>query len=229
MMWLLACCSAAFSQSPPSSLGSGATAAPAATVPATEATAVPTASGAGAAATLPLAKSPTPTAAVPATVPDGYKLRPGDMLQVAVWKETDLQADVLIRPDGGITFALAGDLQAAGYTVAELTDILQARIRKFIPDAVVTVAVKTAGGNRVYVIGKVQRPGDFPLIGPIDVMQALTLAGGATPFADMNSIRILRRDGDRQISIKFRYGDILHGRRLEENILLKNGDTVVVP
>jgi polysaccharide export outer membrane protein len=166
----------------------------------------------------------------PAPLPaDSYKLRPGDMLQVSVWKETDLQADVLIRPDGGITFALAGDLQAAGHTVAELTDMLQTKIRKFIPDAVVTVSVKAAGGNRVYVIGKVNRPGDFPLIGPIDVMQALTLAGGATPFADTNSIRILRRDGDRQISISFHYGDISRGRKLEQNILLKNGDTVVVP
>ena len=160
---------------------------------------------------------------------DGYKLRPGDMLQISVWKETDLQSDVLIRPDGGITFALAGEVQAAGHTVAELTSMLETRIRKFIPDAVVTVSVKAAGGNRVYVIGKVNRPGDFPLIGPIDVMQALTLAGGATPFADTNSIRILRREGDRQISIAFHYGDIERGRKLDQNILLKNGDTVVVP
>jgi polysaccharide export outer membrane protein len=184
-------------------------------------------------AAFPADAAPPPVAAAPAaaTTPadGGYVLRPGDMLQVSVWKETDLQSDVLIRPDGGMTFALAGDLQAAGHTVAELTAILETRIRKFIPDAVVTVAVKAAGGNRVYVIGKVNRPGDFPLIGPIDVMQALTLAGGATPFADTNSIRILRREGDRQISISFRYGDILRGRKLEENILLKNGDTVVVP
>lgn len=160
----------------------------------------------------------------------GYLLRPGDMLQVSVWKETDLQSDVLIRPDGGISFALAGELQAAGHTVAELTAMLEERIHKFIPDAVVTVAVKAAGGNRVYVIGKVNRPGDFPLIGPIDVMQALTLAGGATPFADTNHIRILRRGGPTgQTSIRFRYGDIAHGRHLDQNILLQNGDTVVVP
>jgi polysaccharide biosynthesis/export protein len=160
---------------------------------------------------------------------DGYKLRPGDILLVSVWKETDLQGEVLIRPDGGMSFALAGELQAAGHTVAELTSMLEARIRKFIPDAVVTVAVKTAGGNRVYVIGKVNRPGDFPLTGPIDVMQALSLAGGATPFADTNGIRILRRDGGHESSIRFRYGDIAHGRRLDQNILLQNGDTVVVP
>jgi polysaccharide export outer membrane protein len=160
---------------------------------------------------------------------DGYKLRPGDTLVVSVWKETDLQAEVLVRPDGGLSFALAGEVQAAGHTVAELTSMLEIKIRKYIPDAVVTVAVKAAAGNRVYVIGKVNRPGDFPLIGPIDVMQALTLAGGATPFADTNQIRILRREGDHQASIHFRYSDISRGRRLDQNILLKNGDTVVVP
>ncbi len=160
---------------------------------------------------------------------DHYALRPGDVVQISVWKETDLQADVLIRPDGGISFPLAGSLQAAGHTVAELTAELETRIRKFIPDAVVTVTVKNAAGNRIYVLGKVNRPGDFPLIGPIDVMQALTLAGGATPFADLNGIRILRREGEHQTSIRFRYGDISRGRKLDQNILLQNGDTVVVP
>jgi polysaccharide export outer membrane protein len=159
----------------------------------------------------------------------GYVLQPGDVLQVAVWKETDLTAEVLVRPDGGISFPLAGELPAAGQTVAGLTAMLEQRIRKFEPDAVVTVVVKTASGNRVYVIGKVNRPGEFPLIGPIDVMQALSLAGGATPFADTNGIRILRREGKRQSSITFRYNDVERGRRLEQNILLQSGDTVVVP
>jgi polysaccharide export outer membrane protein len=162
-------------------------------------------------------------------ITDGYNLRPGDVLQVSVWKETDLQAEVLIRPDGGMTFPLAGELEAAGHTVAELTSMLESRIRKYIPDAVVTVTVKTIAGNRIFVIGKVNRPGDFPLMGPLDVMQALTLAGGATAFADLNAIRVLRRDGDHQISIKFRYSEVASGHRLDQNIVLKNGDTVVVP
>jgi len=160
---------------------------------------------------------------------DGYKLRAGDLLQVSVWKETDLQGEVLVRPDGGISFALAGELEAAGRTVAELTTLLETRIRRFIPDAVVTITVKAAAGNRIYVIGKVNKPGDFPLIGPIDVVQALALAGGATPFADTNAIRILRRDGERQTSVPFHYRDLERGRKLSQNILLKNGDTVVVP
>jgi polysaccharide export outer membrane protein len=170
----------------------------------------------------------TALGAGPAPV-DGYLLRPGDLLLVSVWKESDLQSEVLIRPDGGISFALAGELQAAGHTVDELTRMLETRVRKYIPDAVVTVSVKTVLGNRVYVIGKVNRPGDFPLSGPIDVMQALSLAGGATPFANTNGIRVLRRNGDHQIAIAFHYSDIEHGRKLDQNILLQSGDTVVVP
>src|ERR1700704_2084757 len=100
-----------------------------------------------------------PTAIQPVTSP-GYLLQPGDILQVAVWKETELTAEVLIRPDGGMSFPLAGELQAAGHTVAELTGMLEKRIRKYEPDAVITVGVKAAAGNRVYVIGKVVRAGD---------------------------------------------------------------------
>src|SRR5271167_405019 len=116
----------------------------------------------------------------------GYRLQPGDLLQVVVWKETDLQSEVLIRPDGGISFALAGDLPAAGSTTDELRAELQTRVRRLIPDAVVTVSVKAANGNRVYVIGKVNKPGDFALNRPIDVMQAISLAGGVTPFASVD-------------------------------------------
>jgi polysaccharide export outer membrane protein len=162
-------------------------------------------------------------------VANGYKLQPGDLLQVVVWKETDLQSEVHIRPDGGISFALAGDLQAAGHTTDELRAELESRVRRLIPDAVVTVQVKQAAGNRVFVIGKVNHPGDFALNRPIDVMQALSLAGGATPFADTNKIRVLHREGPRQTSARFRYGDVSRGRHLEQNILLQSGDTVVVP
>lgn len=162
-------------------------------------------------------------------VPADYQLHAGDTLQVVVWKEPDLQQEVLVRPDGGLTFPLAGDLPAAGHTVAELTKMLEERIRKYVPEAVVTVSVKSAGGSQVFVIGKVNHPGGFPLIGPLDVMQAISLAGGSTPFADLNGIRILRRNGGNQTSIPFRYGDVQRGRHLEQNILLNSGDTVVVP
>ena len=161
--------------------------------------------------------------------PPGYKLQPGDVLQVVVWKETDLQSEVLIRPDGGISFPLAGDLQAAGLTTDQLRLALEGRVRKLIPDAVVTVSVKAPNGNQIFVIGKVNKPGDFPLLRPTDVMQALSLAGGTTPFANTNKIRVLHRDGSRQTSIRFRYGDVAKGRHLDQNVLLQSGDTVIVP
>jgi len=162
-------------------------------------------------------------------VTDGYRLQPGDVLQVVVWKETDLQSEIVIRPDGGISFPLAGDVQAAGRTTDELRAELEKRVRKLVPDAVVTVLVKIANGNRVYVIGKVNRPGDFALNRPIDVMQAISLAGGLTPFASENRIRVLHREGQRQVSIRFRYDDVAKGHHLEQNILLQSGDTVIVP
>ena len=161
--------------------------------------------------------------------PSSYKLQPGDILQVVVWKETDLQSEVLIRPDGGISFALAGDVQAAGRSTDELRQELENRVRRLVPGAVVTVAVKAVAGNRVFVIGKVNKPGDFALNRPIDVLQALSLAGGTTPFADRNAIRVLRREGNRQLSMRFHYGEVAKGRHLEQNVLLQSGDTVVVP
>lgn len=163
------------------------------------------------------------------TVDATYLVQPGDTLQITVWKEQDLQAEVLVRPDGGLNFPLAGEIAAAGHTVEDIRKTLQSRLTKYIPDPVVTVLVKKTDGSRIFVVGKVNRPGDFPLNRPLDVMQALSLAGGATPYADVNGIRILRRDGTRQEEFRFRYDDIRRGKNLSQNILLHSGDTVVVP
>ena len=158
-----------------------------------------------------------------------YLVQPGDTLQVAVWKEQELQGEILVRPDGGMSFPLAGEIEAAGHTVEELRKVLQTRLTKYIPDPVVTVVVKKADGSRIFVVGKVNRPGDFIMFRPIDVMQALSLAGGATPYADVNGIRILRREGTQQQVFHFRYDDVRRGKDLAQNILLHSGDTVVVP
>lgn len=158
-----------------------------------------------------------------------YQIQPGDVLQISVWKETDLQAEVLVRPDGGISFPLAGDMHVEGSTIAEISQALGDRIKKYIPDPVVTVATKTIGGNHVYVVGKVNRPGEFPFSRPVDVMQALSLAGGTTPFAALSDIRILRRENGKQVAIRFDYTDIEDGKALDKNIQLQSGDTVVVP
>jgi polysaccharide export outer membrane protein len=165
----------------------------------------------------------------PAPVDAAYLVQPGDSLQISVWKEQDLQGEYLVRPDGGLTFPLAGDIETGGHTVEEIRKVLQSRLVKYIPDPVITVAVKATTGSRIFVVGKVNRPGDFPLIRPIDVMQALSLAGGTTPFADVDGIRILRRQGEHQQVFRFRYDDVRRGRALSQNILLQSGDTVVVP
>jgi polysaccharide export outer membrane protein len=169
------------------------------------------------------------TFAISAEKPEPYRIQPGDVLTVSVWKEKDLQDDVLVRPDGGMSFPLAGDQEAAGLTVEELRQAMISRLSKYIPDPVVTIMVKGIGGNRIYVVGKVNRPGEFPFSRPLDVMQSLSLAGGATSFAEINDIVILRRENGKQVSIAFRYEEVSRGRRLDQNILLRSGDTVVVP
>jgi polysaccharide export outer membrane protein len=162
-------------------------------------------------------------------VDPAYIVQPGDTLTISVWKEQDLQGEILVRPDGGLTFPLAGDVQAAGHTVEDIRKTLQSRLTKYIPDPVVTVVVKRTDGSRVFVVGKVNRPGDFALNRPIDVMQALSIAGGTTPFASVNDIRILRREGGSEQVFRFRYDDVRRGKNLSQNILLHSGDTVVVP
>jgi polysaccharide export outer membrane protein len=163
------------------------------------------------------------------SVDASYLVQPGDSLAITVWKEQDLQGEFLVRPDGGLTFPLTGNIEAGGHTVEEIRTALTARLVKFVPDPVVTVGVKAVNGSMIFVVGKVNHPGNFPLIRPIDVMQALSLAGGATPFADVDGIRILRREGERQVVFRFRYDDVRRGRALSQNILLQSGDTVVVP
>ena len=148
---------------------------------------------------------------------------------VSVWKEPDLQVEVLVRPDGALTFPLAGEVDVDGKTIEELRVTLVERLKRYVPDPVVTVAVKAIGGNRIYVLGKVLRPGEFPFSSPVDVMQALSLAGGATPFAQVNDIVILRRENSTQRAMPFRYGDVERGKHLQQNVLLQSGDTVVVP
>jgi polysaccharide biosynthesis/export protein len=158
-----------------------------------------------------------------------YRLQPGDLLVISVWKEKDLDTEALVRPDGGLSFPLVGDIDANGRTIEDVRLLLTQRLKPFIPDPVVTVLIKSIGGNHVYVIGKVTRPGEFPFSRPVDVMQALSLAGGTTPFAALNDIVILRRQNGAERVLRFRYGDIERGRDLDQNVVLESGDTVVVP
>jgi polysaccharide export outer membrane protein len=158
-----------------------------------------------------------------------YHLQPGDVLDISVWKEQDLQREILIRPDGGFTFPLAGEVDASGKSTEDIRTILVDRLKRYVPTPVVTVAVKQIGGNRIYVLGKVVHAGEFPFSNSLDVMQAISLAGGTTPFAAVNDIVILRRQNGRQHAFSFHYSDVARGRELAQNIQLQSGDTVVVP
>jgi len=158
-----------------------------------------------------------------------YLVQPGDLLEVSVWREEYLEREVAVQPDGMISFPLAGVLQAAGRNVGNIQEAVAARLSQFIPDPVVTVSIKEIRGNRIYVIGQVQRPGQFIMNPTIDIVQALALAGGTTPFAELNDIRVLRRTGTQLRAIEFRYGDVEKGRNLQQNIILQSGDVIIVP
>ncbi len=159
----------------------------------------------------------------------GYRIGPEDVLHISVWKEEELDREVLVRPDGGISFPLAGNMQAAGKTTQVLTTELARRIQRYIPDAVVTVTVSKISGYDIFVIGKVNKPGQFTLGQYGDVLQALTLAGGLTPSASEDNIRIQRRENGKLKVYPFEYSEIKKGRSLHQNIILQSGDVVVVP
>ena len=157
-----------------------------------------------------------------------YSLNPGDVLQISVWKEEGLEREVLVLPDGTISFPLAGHMMAAGRSAKAVEDDLAKRLQKFIPDPAITVSVGALSGYKVYVIGQVNKPGEFIPGRRIDVMQALSGAGGLTAFANDDEIVILRRIGDKQTALPFDYDKVKRGQSLEQNIILQGGDVVVV-
>jgi polysaccharide export outer membrane protein len=160
---------------------------------------------------------------------DPYLLNPGDVLSISVWNEEALQQDVLVLPDGTISFPLVGILKVSERTPEQVQDELKEKLSRLIPDPEVNLTVSSVSGNNIFVIGKVNKPGSFPMNSPTDVVQLLSLAGGFTPYADSEAIQILRRTGGKQHIILFDYSKISDGKALETNILLKSGDTIVVP
>jgi polysaccharide biosynthesis/export protein len=158
-----------------------------------------------------------------------YTLNPGDQIDIAVWKELELTKTVIVRPDGKFSFPLAGEIQASGRTIAQVQAEITNKLKTYIPEAVVTAAVKELDGYRVYVIGQVGKPGSFVMNPRMNVLQALTVAGGMTPFAGLNDIIVLRGTGAAQRVIQFHYTEVVKGRNLNQNIQLEAGDVVVVP
>ena len=168
------------------------------------------------------------TPAAPAVDP-GYRLGAEDVLFVSVWKDEQLTREVVVRPDGVFSFPLVGDIQAEDRTVEEIRVDLVKRLTKYIPNPNVSVSVIKVLSYKIYVVGRVNKPGEYLIGHYTDVLQALSLAGGLTPFAAENDIKVLRRVRGQQKVFLFRYGDVRKGQDLEQNILLQRGDSVMVP
>jgi polysaccharide export outer membrane protein len=169
-------------------------------------------------------------AACAQSVPTDYRLHAGDKLDVSVWKETEMQKpSVVIAPDGKFSFPLAGQITAAGKTAAEVRQEIEDKLKTFIPEPVVTVSIVEVAGNVAYVIGQVNKPGALVMNPRINVLQALSLAGGGTPFAKLDSIIVIRGSQNAQRVLPFRFSQVSAGKDLDQNVVLESGDVVLVP
>jgi polysaccharide export outer membrane protein len=157
-----------------------------------------------------------------------YRLNPGDELHITVYQEPGLDQKVIVRPDGMISFPLAGTISAAGRTTQEVEATVRQRIARYVNAPQVTVSLTAPQGYRIYVIGQVLKPGSYSAPQPVTVIQALSLAGGLTPFGSEDDITIIRRVEDKQRIIRFDYSKVKRGTALEQNITLRSGDVVVV-
>jgi len=180
-------------------------------------------------------KAATPPAATEgkspaaATTDPDYVIGAEDVLDISVWKEPDVSRSVPVRPDGRISLPLINDVPAAGLTPQQLAASVTEKLRKFLNEPQVTIIVTAINSQRVFIVGEVLRAGAFPLIPGMTVLQALSSAGGFTPYADMKKIHIVRMHDGKQTQLAFNYRDALKGENPAQNIVLLPGDTIVVP
>ena len=164
-----------------------------------------------------------------ATPDPNYIIGPQDVIDVNVWKEADISRTIPVRPDGKISLPLLNDVQAAGMTPAQLGAQITASLKKYVTNPQVTVIVTAINSQRIYVLGEVTRPGAFPLLPGTTVLRGLSSAGGFTQFAKMKAIYVLRLENGKQVKYPFNYKNVVGGKNPEQDILLKAGDTIVVP
>ena len=157
-----------------------------------------------------------------------YRIGPGDILEISVWKNEDLSRIVVVLPDGTISFPLVGRFVAGGKTVEQLKKEMEIKISRYVPEPEMTIIIQQVNSMVVYVIGKVNRPGHFPLNRNIDVLQALSMAGGLNIFANPKDIRIFRKTPEKTMVMTFDYDSLTEDNYLEGNVLLKAGDVIVV-
>src|SRR5580692_1887828 len=165
----------------------------------------------------------------PATTDPNYVIGDQDVLDVSVWKEPDVSRVVPVRPDGKISLPLLNDVQAAGLTPSQLAAQITDSLKKYVTTPQVTVIVTTINSQRVYILGEVTRPGAYPILPGMSVLQALSSAGGFTQYARVKSIFVRRFENGKEVKYPFNYKDVINGKKPEQEILLKAGDTIVVP
>jgi polysaccharide export outer membrane protein len=175
--------------------------------------------------------SPATAAATvtPPALPAGYLIGPDDLLSIVFWRDKDMSADVVVRPDGKISLPLLNDIQAAGLTPEQLRVRLTEAAGKLLAEPSATVVVKEIHSRKVFITGNVGKPGTYPLSGDMNVLQLIALAGGLAEYADAKNIVIMRNEGGQAQAFKFNYKDVVKQKNVQQNILLKPGDTVVVP
>jgi polysaccharide export outer membrane protein len=164
-----------------------------------------------------------------AQVDPTYTIGAEDVINVAVWKEPDFSSTVPVRPDGKISIALIGDVQAAGKTPTQLADDITVLLKKYISEPRVTVMVTTMNSRRAFLLGEVNRPGPIVMTPDMTVLQAIAAAGGPTAYANSKKAYVLRTENGRQVKIPFNYKEAIKGDSPEQNVVLKPGDTIVVP
>jgi len=172
---------------------------------------------------------PSESAPVSAPADSNYEIGPQDVLNISVWKDAELTRTVPVRPDGKISLPLLNDVKAAGLTPAQLKDEITDGLKKYMTDPIVTVIVNEINSQRVYITGEVGHAGAYPLLPQMTILQALSSAGGFTPFANMKKIYMLRMVDGKQVAFPFNYKDVIHGKATDQNVVLKPGDTIVVP
>ena len=165
----------------------------------------------------------------PCTYAESFYVGPGDILEISVWRDENLSRELVITPDSMLSYPLIGDVNVANMSVAEIRKVITKKLSEYIPDASVAVVVKQINSLKAYVIGQVKNPGVFPITLETRVMQVLAMAQGLTPFASERDIHILRYKDNTTQKIGFDYKEVLKGNNLEQDILLKRGDVIVVP
>ena len=161
--------------------------------------------------------------------PPDYLIGADDVLQIIFWREKDMSVEAAVRPDGKISLPLINEIQAAGLTPEQLRANITQAAPKFSEDPTVAVVIKIINSRKVFITGQINKPGPYPLMQPLTVLQLITTAGGVLEFADAENIGIVRTVNGKPTRFRFNYKEVSKGKKLEQNIELKPGDQVIVP